>query len=49
MIDRKYLLHKINDFSQYFYICGPDEMVEDIQRLLTDLGADDNRIITEQF
>ena len=48
-IDRKYLLQNISDFSQFFYICGPDEMVEDIQHLLTALGADDKKIITEQF
>ena len=48
-INKNYLAKNIKDFSQYFYICGPDPMVEDIQRILIDLGADSNKIIREQF
>ena len=48
-IDRNYLMQKISDFSRYFYLCGPDAMVEDIQNLLIDLGVDGQKIIREQF
>ena len=48
-IDEAYLKNKITDFSQYFYICGPDPMVESIHNLLGKLGADKSRLITEQF
>ncbi|MEO5594940.1 MAG: flavodoxin reductase [Chitinophagaceae bacterium] len=49
IIDEKYLKEKINDFSQYFYLCGPDAMVENIHHHLIKLGADKARIIVEQF
>lgn len=46
-IDEKYLKQKIKDFSQQFYICGPDPMVKDIQTILQDIGAADNLITVE--
>ena len=48
-IDKKYLSAKINDFGQYFYICGPDPMLEAIQKILVDLGARKERVIMEKF
>jgi len=48
-IDREYLKEKIHDFSQYFYICGPDEMVFDLRDTLYTLGADKDRVVTEEF
>lgn len=48
-IDEAYLKNKITDFSQYFYICGPDPMVESIHGILARLGADKSRLIIEQF
>ena len=30
-IDESYLKEKIKDFTQYFYICGPDAMIEAIK------------------
>lgn len=47
-IDMVYLKEKINSFSQYFYICGPDPMVKSIQKMLIKLGADEVRVIVEQ-
>lgn len=38
-IDKDFLLSKINDFSQNFYICGPPKMGEEIKNLLTEIGA----------
>jgi len=48
-IDERYLSEKIKDFEQYFYLCGPDPMVEDLQQLLLKLGAEKDKIIVEQF
>ena len=48
-IDEGYLKEKIKDLSQYFYICGPDAMIESIRENLLNLGADKNKIVIEQF
>lgn len=47
-IDAAYLKEKITDFSQYFYVCGPDRMVTDLQEILTVLGAAKDRVVVEQ-
>ena len=49
IIDEHYLREKVKDFNQYFYLCGPDPMVEDIQRTLYRLGAPKEKVIVEQF
>ena len=49
IVDRQYLSEKIIDFSQYFYICGPDPMIEAIKKNLLALGADEKKIIIEEF
>jgi ferredoxin-NADP reductase len=46
-IDEEYLGQKINDFSQQFYICGPDAMVKEVQDILQKLGAGENLITIE--
>jgi ferredoxin-NADP reductase len=48
-IDESYLKEKIKDFSQYFYICGPDPMIESIKEQLLNLGADKDKVVIEQF
>ena len=48
-VDTAYLRDTIKDFSQYFYICGPDPMVEGLEQILVDLGADKERVIREKF
>ncbi len=48
-INKDYLMEKIKSFNQYFYLCGPDPMVEDLQRLLLELGAEKKKVIVEQF
>jgi ferredoxin-NADP reductase len=48
-MDEGYLKNKIKDFSQYFYVCGPDPMVESIHGLLIKLGASKEKVIIEQF
>jgi ferredoxin-NADP reductase len=48
-IDESYLKEKINDFTQYFYICGPDAMIESVSKVLQKLGVHENKIVIEQF
>lgn len=47
-IDKDFLIAHIQDFSQHFYVCGPDAMVEDINSVLKDLGADPNGLVFEE-
>ena len=48
-IDAGYLKEKINDFSQYFYICGPKPMIESVKNILQKLGADKEKIVVDEF
>jgi len=48
-IDETYLKEKIKNLNQYFYICGPDAMIESIKEDLLHLGVDKNKIVTEEF
>lgn len=47
-IDRNFLIENIMDFSQHFYVCGPDDFVRDINKLLVDLGADVSSLVFEK-
>ncbi|HKR06208.1 MAG TPA: flavodoxin reductase [Bacteroidia bacterium] len=47
-IDRDYLIEKVSDFSQHFYVCGPDEFVKGIKSLLLSLGAKADSLVFEQ-
>jgi len=47
-IDRQFLIDHITDFSQHFYICGQDDFVKDISKLLLDLGAESETLVFEQ-
>jgi ferredoxin-NADP reductase len=49
LIDENYLKEKIDNFSQYFYICGPDAMIESIGKILQKLGVHKDKIVIEQF
>lgn len=48
-IDEAYLREKINDPSSWFYICGPDPMVEALTKDLEKIGVERNHIIIEEF
>lgn len=48
-IDEAYLKEKITDFSQYFYICGPDAMIESISAILQNMGVAKEKIVIEEF
>jgi cytochrome-b5 reductase len=47
-ITAKFLSEKIRDFSQRFYICGPDSFVEEIKSILKTLGASSNSLVFEK-
>ncbi len=48
-IDQAYLKQRIKNFNQYFYICGPDAMVEDVHKELSALGVKEEKIVIEEF
>jgi ferredoxin-NADP reductase len=47
-IDEGYLMDTIKDFSNYFYICGPELFVKSIQEILIILGAKSEAVIIEK-
>jgi len=47
-ITAEFLKEKIRDFSQYFYVCGPDSFVEQIKNILTELGAKPDAVVFEE-
>jgi ferredoxin-NADP reductase len=49
MITADFLKNTVKDLSRYFYICGPDPMVEAIKKLLLGLGVTESKIVIEQF
>lgn len=46
-IDKAFLMEKIMNFEQPFYVCGPDLFVHEIQNALTELGAGSDSVIIE--
>ena len=44
----EFLKKYIDDFSQQFYVCGPDKMVKDINDLLEQLGAKADSLVFEK-
>ncbi|MBV8255465.1 MAG: flavodoxin reductase [Chitinophaga sp.] len=48
VIDTVYLKEKVKDFHQHFYICGPDQMVSDLQATVAAL-AGKNALITVEL
>lgn len=48
-IDKEFLGDQLDDLNQYFYICGPQEMIEDVVDALDDLGVDEDHIVTEDL
>lgn len=47
-IDKAFLKAEIKDFSQPFYVCGPDKMVADLTKVLTELGANPEAVVFEK-
>ena len=49
MINENYLKEKIKNLDQYFYICGPDPMIEAISKDLEKMGVAEDKIVKEEF
>jgi ferredoxin-NADP reductase len=47
-IDKQFLKRYITDSSQNFYVCGPDQMVDDLKEILGKLGAEIDSIVFEE-
>ncbi|MEO8795508.1 MAG: FAD-binding oxidoreductase [Daejeonella sp.] len=47
-IDETYLKQTIRNFNQHFYVCGPKEFVEDIIKMLADMGISAQTIVFEE-
>lgn len=47
-IDKEFLEKHVQDFSQHFYVCGPDPMVKAISEILEELGANPEAITFEK-
>jgi len=47
-ITKNFLKEKIQDFTQHFYVCGPDSFVKDIKSILKELGASPDSIVFEE-
>lgn len=49
IIDAGFLISHISNFDQYFYICGPDAMIDSIAGHLEILNVAKDKIIREEF
>ncbi|WP_057935709.1 FAD-binding oxidoreductase [Algoriphagus resistens] len=47
-IDKEFIKNHIRDFNQEFYVCGPEQMVKDISKILKELGAKPEAITFEK-
>ena len=47
-IDKKLLSQYITGSGKHYYICGPDQFVNDIKNDLIELGVPDDKIVIEQ-
>lgn len=46
-IDKRFLEENIKDFSQHFYVCGPDSFTNDLLKALQELGAKPEILVFE--
>lgn len=47
-INKEFLTEHIKDFSQHFYVCGPDAFTESILQALKELGANAETLVFEK-
>ena len=48
LINMEFLKKHVDDYSQHFYVCGPDQMIKDISGSLKQLGASPDGIVFEK-
>lgn len=46
-INEAWVKKNISNFSQHFYVCGPDQMVADVRKALENLGGKDTLVTVE--
>ena len=46
-IDREMLITLVQEFDQYFYLCGPEQFVRELETMLISLGAKVDSLIFE--
>ena len=49
IVDEDFLKRNVKNNNQYFYVCGPDPMIDSIAAILEKRGVDKKRIIREEF
>ncbi|WP_026956769.1 FAD-binding oxidoreductase [Algoriphagus vanfongensis] len=47
-VDKEFLENHVDDFSQQFYVCGPEPMIKAVNQNLEELGADAEEIVFEK-
>lgn len=47
-INKDFLQKNIKDTSKYFYVCGPDKMISDINAILKEMGAKPDVVVFEK-
>jgi ferredoxin-NADP reductase len=47
-VDQSFLRKHVQKTNQYFYVCGPPDMVENLEEILKELGVDAEKIVTEE-
>ncbi len=47
-IDAAFLKQRVSNFQQPFYVCGPDQMIADVNGLLTGLGVSAETLVFEK-
>lgn len=48
-IDQEFLKEHISDYSQFFYLCGPPEMMDSVKDDLFALGVEESQIVQEDL
>ena len=48
-ITEEFLKAKVNNFTKYFYVCGPPPMMDAIEKMLANLHVNEKFIIKEAF
>ncbi len=48
-ITKEFLQAVVKNLNQFFYLCGPDPMIESVEKMLYDLNVDKSNIVKEKF
>lgn len=49
IVNEEFLKRNVKNLDQYFYICGPDPMIDSIAGILEKMGVQNKRIVREEF